>query len=91
MLRFLGAPFDFGCQFRSGARFLAAFLFVKRPRFSSFGHAGAYDHEDDATIWMPLLPDRGHWGRRYHPYQKPTKSHANIAYGVRNSRRCALP
>src|SRR3989338_3305207 len=43
-----GAPFDFGTQWRAGARFgprggrEASTLF-------RFGHAGAYDPEDDCT------------------------------------------
>ena len=44
----IGAPFDFGAQFRSGARFGPRAIREASTLFS-FGHAGAYDHEDDAT------------------------------------------
>ena len=44
----LGAPFDCGCQFRPGARFGPRSVREASTLFS-FGHAGAFDHEDDAT------------------------------------------
>ena len=44
----LGAPFDFGTQYSSGARFGPRAVREASTLFS-FGHAGAYDHEDDAT------------------------------------------
>ncbi|MES2813640.1 MAG: arginase family protein, partial [Pseudomonadota bacterium] len=44
----LGAPFDFGTQFRAGARFGPRGIREASTLFS-FGHAGAYDHEDDVT------------------------------------------
>ncbi len=44
----LGAPYDFGTQWRSGARFGPRAVREASTLFS-FGHAGAYDHEDDAT------------------------------------------
>ena len=44
----LGAPFDFGTQWRPGARFGPRAVREASTLFS-FGHAGAYDHEDDAT------------------------------------------
>ncbi|GAB1363814.1 agmatinase [Rhodobacter sp.] len=44
----LGAPFDFGTQFRAGARFGPRAIREASTLFS-FGHAGAYDHEDDCT------------------------------------------
>lgn len=44
----LGAPFDCGTQFRSGARFGPRAVREASTLFS-FGHAGAYDHEDDCT------------------------------------------
>ncbi len=44
----LGAPFDAGTQYRSGARFGPRAVREASTLFS-FGHAGAYDHEDDAT------------------------------------------
>ena len=42
----LGAPFDLGTQWRSGARFGPRAIREASTLFS-FGHAGAYDHEDD--------------------------------------------
>ena len=53
-IAFLGAPFDFGTQYRPGAIWPP-----RHPRsvnFISFGHAGAYDHEDDITY---LTEDQG--------------------------------
>ncbi len=44
----LGAPFDFGTQWRPGARFGPRAVREASTLFA-FGHAGAYDHEDDAT------------------------------------------
>lgn len=44
----IGAPYDFGAQYRSGARFGPRAVREASTLFS-FGHAGAYDHEDDAT------------------------------------------
>ena len=45
----LGAPFDFGTQWRAGARFGPRSVREASTLFS-FGHAGAYDHEDDSYI-----------------------------------------
>ncbi len=44
----LGAPYDFGTQWRAGARFGPRAIREASTLFA-FGHAGAYDHEDDAT------------------------------------------
>lgn len=44
----LGAPYDGGTQWRAGARFGPRAVREASTLFS-FGHAGAYDHEDDAT------------------------------------------
>ncbi len=44
----IGAPFDFGTQYRPGARFGPRSIREASTLFS-FGHAGAYDHEDDAV------------------------------------------
>ena len=41
-------PFDFGTQWRPGARFGPRAIREASTLFS-FGHAGAYDHEDDVT------------------------------------------
>jgi agmatinase len=48
----LGAPFDFGTQFRAGARFGPRAVREASTLFS-FGHAGAYDHEDEAVYLGP--------------------------------------
>ena len=42
----LGAPFDSGSQYRSGARMGPRGIREASTLFS-FGHAGAYDFEDD--------------------------------------------
>lgn len=44
----IGAPFDMGTQYRSGARFGPRAVREASTLFS-FGHGGAYDHEDDIT------------------------------------------
>ncbi|MDB2337983.1 agmatinase [Amylibacter sp.] len=44
----IGAPFDSGAQYRSGARFGPRSIREASTLFS-FGHAGAYDHEDDVN------------------------------------------
>ncbi|MEM6619198.1 MAG: agmatinase [Pseudomonadota bacterium] len=48
----LGAPFDGGTQYRPGARFGPRAVREASTLFS-FGHAGAYDHEDDAVYLGP--------------------------------------
>jgi agmatinase len=48
----LGAPFDFGTQWRPGARFGPRAIREASTLFA-FGHAGAYDHEDDVTYLGP--------------------------------------
>src|ERR1700752_4656101 len=42
----LGIPYDMGTQYRSGARFGPRAIREASTLFS-FGHGGAYDHEDD--------------------------------------------
>ncbi len=46
-----GAPFDMGAQYRAGARFGPRAIREASTLFS-FGHGGAYDHEDD-VIYLP--------------------------------------
>nr|WP_255617278.1 agmatinase [Aurantimonas sp. VKM B-3413] len=76
----LGAPFDMGTQWRSGARFGPRGIREASTLFA-FGHAGAYDHEDDVTyldgVRMVDLGDADmiHTDTR--------ASHANIEHGVR--------
>jgi agmatinase len=48
----LGVPFDMGTQYRSGARFGPRAIREASTLFS-FGHSGAYDHEDDA-VYLPV-------------------------------------
>lgn len=77
----LGAPFDFGTQWRPGARFGPRAVRDASTLFS-FGHAGAYDHEDDATYLASdvRIVDLGDADIIH---TKTEESHANIAYGVR--------
>ena len=42
----MGAPFDSGSQYRTGSRMGPRSIREASTLFS-FGHAGAYDHEDD--------------------------------------------
>lgn len=77
----LGAPFDFGTQWRPGARFGPRAVREASTLFS-FGHAGAYDHEDDATYLGSdiRIVDLGDADIIH---TKTTESHTNIEYGVR--------
>ena len=76
----LGAPFDFGTQWRSGARFGPRAVREASTLFS-FGHAGAYDHEDDATYLGGdvRIVDLGDADI---VHTDTDKSHANIRFGV---------
>jgi len=47
----LGIPFDMGTQYRPGARFGPRAIREASTLFS-FGHSGAYDHEDD-VVYLP--------------------------------------
>lgn len=47
----LGVPFDMGTQYRAGARFGPRGIREASTLFC-FGHAGAYDHEDD-VVYLP--------------------------------------
>lgn len=77
----LGAPFDFGTQWRPGARFGPRAVREASTLFS-FGHAGAYDHEDDAT-YLDASVRMVDLGDADIIHTKTPESHANIAYGVR--------
>ncbi|MBR9842355.1 MAG: agmatinase [Rhodobacteraceae bacterium] len=77
----MGAPFDFGTQWRSGARFGPRGVREASTLFS-FGHAGAYDHEDDAT-YLPESVRIVDIGDADIVHTDTTKSHANIEEGVR--------
>lgn len=77
----LGAPFDFGTQFRSGARFGPRSVREASTLFS-FGHAGAYDHEDDA-VYLGEDVRMVDLGDADIVHTNTEKSHENIAHGVR--------
>jgi agmatinase len=78
----LGAPLDMGTQFRAGARFGPRAIREASTLFS-FGHGGAYDHEDD-VIYLPgdqvRIVDIGD-ADIVHTDQ--ARSHANIELAVR--------
>ena len=87
----LGAPYDFGCQWRSGARFGPRAVREASTLFS-FGHGGAYDFEDDVTY----LPADGtkivDIGDADIIHTDTMGSHANIEAGVREILKAgALP
>jgi len=77
----LGAPFDAGTQYRSGARFGPRSVREASTLFS-FGHAGAYDHEDDTTYLTGdvRIVDMGDADI---VHTDTATSHANIETGVR--------
>ncbi|MEI4486936.1 agmatinase [Frigidibacter sp. MR17.14] len=77
----LGAPLDMGTQFRAGARFGPRGVREASTLFS-FGHAGAYDHEDDVTYLGPevRIVDIGDADI---VHTDTEKSHDNIETGVR--------
>lgn len=86
----LGAPFDGGTQWRAGARFGPRGVREASTLFS-FGHAGAYDHEDDAT-YLPADVRIVDMGDADIVHTDTEKSHANIETGVRAILRAgALP
>ena len=78
----MGAPFDCGTQYRAGARFGPRSIREASTLFS-FGHAGAYDFEDDVT-YLPAgevaIVDIGDADI---VHTDTARSHANIEYGVR--------
>lgn len=78
----LGAPFDFGAQWRSGAR-MGPRAIREASTLFSFGHAGAYDHEDDVTYLDPTKVSIVDLGDADIIHTDTIQSHANIEYGVR--------
>lgn len=87
----LGAPFDFGCQWRSGAR-MGPRAIREASTLFSFGHAGAYDHEDDVTYLDPEKVTIVDIGDADIVHTDTAKSHANIELGVRKILKAgALP
>ena len=86
----LGAPFDFGTQWRAGARFGPRGIRDASTLFS-FGHSGAYDHEDDVTYLSEdvKIVDIGDADIIH---TDTIKSHKNIEKGVRSILKAgALP
>lgn len=76
----LGAPFDMGTQWRAGARFGPRAVRDASTLFS-FGHAGAYDHEDDVTYLDGVrMLDIGDADIIH---TDTVQSHANIEAGMR--------
>ena len=78
----LGAPFDLGTQFRAGARFGPRGIREASTLFS-FGHAGAYDHEDDVTYLEADKVRIVDIGDADIIHTDTMQSHANIEAGVR--------
>ncbi len=77
----IGAPFDGGTQYRPGARFGPRSVREASTLFS-FGHAGAYDHEDDTT-YLPGDVRIEDMGDADIVHTDTGQSHANIAKAVR--------
>jgi len=76
----LGAPYDAGTQWRAGARFGPRAIREASTLFA-FGHAGAYDHEDDAVYLERVrIVDIGDADI---VHTDTLSSHANIELGVR--------
>jgi len=76
----LGAPFDAGTQFRAGARFGPRSVREASTLFS-FGHAGAYDHEDD-RVYLGSDVRMVDIGDADIIHTDTVQSHANIRKGV---------
>lgn len=78
----LGAPFDMGTQWRSGTRFGPRGIREASTLFS-FGHGGAYDHEDDVTYLPTEKVRMVDLGDADIIHTDTEQSHANIEFGVR--------
>ena len=86
----LGAPFDFGTQWRAGARFGPRGIRDASTLFS-FGHSGAYDYEDDVT-YLTENVNIVDIGDADIIHTDTIKSHKNIEKGVRSILKAeALP
>jgi len=77
----LGAPFDCGTQFRSGARFGPRSIREASTLFS-FGHAGAYDHEED-KVYLNSDVKIVDMGDADIVHTDTFKSHKNIEFAVK--------
>jgi len=76
----VGAPFDGGTQWRPGARFGPRAIREASTLFA-FGHAGAYDHEDDETyLANSRIVDIGDADI---VHTNTERSHDNIEFSVR--------
>ena len=78
----MGAPFDCGSQFRTGSRMGPRSIREASTLFS-FGHAGAYDHEDDITYLPSETTKIVDIGDADIVHTDTIKSHENIKYGVK--------
>jgi len=78
----MGAPLDMGAQWRGGARMGPRGIREASTLFA-FGHAGAYDHEDDVTYLDPAKVRIVDIGDADIIHTDTAKSHANIEFGVR--------
>ena len=81
-MRYPWRPFDFGTQYRAGARFGPRGIREASTLFS-FGHAGAYDHEDDVTYLDSKDVQIVDMGDADIVHTNTEKSHANIEWAVR--------
>jgi agmatinase len=78
----LGAPFDLGTQWRTGARQGPRGIREASTLFS-FGHGGAYDHEDGVTYLPADKVSIVDIGDADIIHTDTMQSHANIEFGVR--------
>ena len=87
----LGAPNDMGTQWRSGARFGPRGIREASTLFS-FGHAGAYDHEDDQLYLTREQVRMVDVGDADIVHTDMASSNANIEAAVRQILACgAMP
>ena len=77
----LGAPFDCGSQWRSGSR-MGPRGVREASTLYSFGHDGAYDHEDD-IVYLKSDNTIIDIGDADIIHTDTLSSHTNIEYGVR--------
>ena len=77
----LGAPFDCGSQWRSGSR-MGPRGVREASTLYSFGHDGAYDHEDD-IVYLKSDSTIIDIGDADIIHTDTLSSHKNIEYGVR--------
>ena len=78
----MGAPFDGGTQWRAGAR-MGPRAIREASTLFAFGHAGAYDFEDDVTYLDPARVRVVDIGDADIVHTDTRQSHANIEHGMR--------